>query len=143
MRIIAGLIASLVATLAVSVFPLLGPLMGKVVSANAQAAFTQIGFAIVAAVAFGVAFPLLYKLLPGKSDMAKGSYFGLLVWTATIVLVPMTGAYGLTLGLEAPLATLMLYVVYGLLLGIGFQDLSRELIEIDAGPQRKSSQASR
>jgi hypothetical protein len=100
--------------------------MGKAVSVNAQAAFMQIGFAIVAAVALGVSFPLLHKLLPGTSYIAKGASFGLLAWTATIVLVPITGVrlHGLTLGLEAPLAALILHVVYGLLLGIGFQDLS-------------------
>jgi len=58
--------------------------------------------------------------LPGNGYVSKGMVFGVLAWGLMMVMVmPMAGAgfFGLSLGMMAPVMTLMLHLVYGAVLG--------------------------
>lgn len=63
---------------------------------------------------------------PGSSYLAKGAWFSVGAWLLMmIVAMPMAGAgfFGMSIGIMAPLATLVLHLVYGFVLGPVFGKL--------------------
>jgi len=82
---------------------------------------------MIGTVLWGVLFALLGKALPGGGYVSKGLSFGVLAWALMMVMVmPMAGAgfFGLSLGVMAPVMTLMLHLVYGAALGGVYGKLS-------------------
>jgi len=82
---------------------------------------------MIGTVLWGVLFALLGKALPGGGYVSKGLSFGVLAWVLMMVMVmPMAGAgfFGLSLGIMAPVMTLMLHLVYGAVLGGVYGKLS-------------------
>ncbi len=81
---------------------------------------------LIGTVAWGGLFAIIGKSLPGDSYIIKGLLFGILAWVLMMVMVmPMAGAgfFGLSLGMMAPVMTLMLHLVYGAVLGGVFAKL--------------------
>jgi len=75
---------------------------------------------MIGSVLWGGLFALIGKSLPGSSYVSKGMVFGILAWGLMMVMVmPMAGAgfFGLSLGMMAPVMTLMLHLIYGAVLG--------------------------
>jgi len=75
---------------------------------------------MIGTVVWGVLFALIGKSLPGNGFIVKGLSFGVLAWMLMMVMVmPMAGAgfFGLSLGMMAPVITLILHLVYGAVLG--------------------------
>ncbi|MFC3477298.1 DUF6789 family protein [Halobacterium litoreum] len=90
-------------------------------------ALTLAAFALLFAVAWPLFFAAVTWGLPGQSGIAHGVAFAVVLWTGYAV----TAAYGIgfggeTLAGDAPLlaATFVAYVVYGVVLGGGYDFLA-------------------
>lgn len=82
---------------------------------------------LIGTVLWGVLFALLYGRLPGSGPIAKGVVFSIGAWVLMMVLpMPMAGAglFGLKMGIMAPVMTLVLHVIWGVVLGWVFGALS-------------------
>ncbi len=82
---------------------------------------------VIGALAWGLGFVVLYRFLPGSSDVAKGIALGVAAWVMMmLVVMPMAGAglFGLKMGMVAPVMTLMLHVIYGAVLGFVYSKLA-------------------
>ena len=78
-------------------------------------------------IGYGIVLSWVEKLLPGNATV-KGMILGTLGWLMMMVAVmPMAGAgmFGLNMGVMAPIATLMLHLIFGAVLGFTYQKLSK------------------
>ncbi|MHB1676190.1 MAG: DUF6789 family protein [Sulfuriferula sp.] len=69
---------------------------------------------------WGIAYAMLYRVLPSSTPWLKGVIFGIGAWLMMMVVVmPMAGAgiFGANFGMTAPVMTLMLHIIYGATLG--------------------------
>lgn len=125
-----GMIAGLAATAVISLLMLMKTAMGlmpelNVISMlssmmNSSAAMGWMAHFVIGTVAFGGLFALIESKLPGGALWLKGVIFGIGAWVLMMLAVmPMAGAgvFGMTLGIGAPLMTLMLHAIYGAVLG--------------------------
>ena len=90
---------------------------------------------MIGALAWGLGFVAVSRMLPGKTDVAKGISFGVVAWVMMMVAVmPMAGAgiFGLKMGMMAPMMTLMLHVIYGAVLGLVYGKLGAEKATVAA-----------
>lgn len=88
---------------------------------------------IIGSLLWGFGFAALYPRIPGRSMAAKGATLGVLAWLSmTIIIMPMAGVglMGLNISLMAPVLTLMLYLIFGLVLGTSFVRIYSELSSI-------------
>ncbi len=123
--ILAGLVATAVLSAimimkqAMGVMPLLNPI--GMISGMLHAPLA-VGWAMhlmIGVVLWGVLYAVVSPLLPGRPWL-RGAEFATGAWLIMmIVLMPMAGAgaFGLKIGMVAPLATLMLHWIYGAVLG--------------------------
>jgi hypothetical protein len=75
---------------------------------------------MIGVVGYGLSFAVLVDRLPAQNRVAQGMALGFGGWVMMMVaLMPMAGAglFGLALGVMAPMATLMLHLVFGAILG--------------------------
>ncbi len=131
-----GMMAGFVATIALSVLMVLKGMMGlmphlNVIHMLARMAHGYMGMPatpalgwvlhfLIGSVVWGLAFAFLFSRLPGASAVIKGLVFGVLAWLLMMILpMPMAGAgfFGLKMGLMAPVMTLILHLIYGVVLG--------------------------
>jgi len=131
-----SMIAGFVATVVLSVFMVIKMKMGVMPDLNVIKMMTTMAHGMlgtpavpivgwvmhfmIGTVVWGVLFALIGKSLPGGGYVSKGLSFGVLAWVLMMVMVmPMAGAgfFGLSLGIMAPVMTLMLHLVYGAVLG--------------------------
>jgi len=127
-----GMLSGFVATIALSVMMLAKGAMGAmpqldvVEMLSSMMGMPQVLLSgwmahfIIGTVVWGVLFALLVPKLPSSSYTVKGIVFGILVWGLMMIFVmPMAGAglFGLALGPMASVATLVLHIVYGAVLG--------------------------
>jgi len=131
-----SMIAGFVATVVLSVLMVIKMKMGVMPELNAIKMMTTMAHGMlgtpavpivgwimhfmIGTVVWGVLFALIGKSLPGSGYVSKGLTFGVLAWVLMMVMVmPMAGAgfFGLSLGMMAPVMTLMLHLVYGAVLG--------------------------
>ncbi len=78
---------------------------------------------IVGTIIFGIIFGAWNHLVPGKTELGKGLWFGIIVWLLSMIVVsPIAGAgfFGANLGIEAPIATFVLHLIYGAVLGYSY-----------------------
>ncbi len=78
-----------------------------------------VGHFFIGTVVWGILYAWLRKRLPGAA-IVKGLIFGLLAWLVMmIVFMPLAGHgfFGLAIGWVAPVATLILHLVFGAVLG--------------------------
>jgi hypothetical protein len=126
----AGLVAGFIATVVLSAMMVIKGMMGVMPELDVAAmigimmgASIAIGWVIhflIGTIAWGGGFALLYGLIPGENAVVKGIGFGVAAWLGMmIVVMPMAGAglFGMTLGIMAPVMTLLLHVVFGAVLG--------------------------
>ncbi|MDQ6957521.1 MAG: hypothetical protein Q9M24_00235 [Mariprofundaceae bacterium] len=131
-----SMVAGFVATIVLSVLMVMKMKMGVMPDLNAIKMMTTMAHGMlgtpavpvvgwmmhfmIGTVLWGVLFAVIGKLLPGSGYVSKGLSFGVLAWVLMMVMVmPMAGAgfFGLSLGMMAPVMTLMLHLVYGAVLG--------------------------
>lgn len=131
-----GLLAGLAATIVLSVLMLGTSAIGLGVDAIEelrQLGATHFGLpdspvvawiahAVIGVVLWGLVFAGTYETWPGAPAL-KGAMFALMIWLLTMsMFMPMVGAgfFGTSIGLAAPVTTLVLYLVFGVVLGAVF-----------------------
>lgn len=65
-------------------------------------------------------------LIPGKTQLAKGILLSIAAWLLMMLMVmPMASAgfFGMTLGIMAPMATLIMHLIFGAVLGYAYAKL--------------------
>jgi hypothetical protein len=131
-----AVLAGFIATIVLSAFMLAKASMGLMPDMNAIKMLTNmahgmigtpaspvVGWIIhflIGTILWGVLFGLLAEILPGRHYAARGMVFSIGAWVLMMVLVmPLAGAglFAAKLGLGAPIATLVLHLIYGAVLG--------------------------
>jgi hypothetical protein len=136
MNIKAGLISGFIATLVLSAIMVLKAKMGLMPDLNAIKMLARMlhgplimGWAahfMIGVVAWGILFALLVDKLPG-GVISSAIVFSIGAWLAMMLgPMPMAGAglFGLHIGIMAPVATLVLHLIWGLVLGISYKRLA-------------------
>lgn len=142
-RYMKGVIGGFIATVVLSALMILKAKMGllpamNVVKMLAGMAHAHLGIAAsplvgwvmhfaIGTLLWGLLFALFYPRLPGGGAVARGAAFSVGAWALMMVLVmPMAGAgvLGLKLGIMAPIMTLVLHLIWGVVLGAVYAALS-------------------
>ena len=146
-----GLVAGFVATFVTSALILMKNATGKLPDVHilktwsallgepTHAAVGWLAHIVVGVVVGGIAFALLSQRLPTRSFAIKGVIFGILMWLVMMfVVMPLAGAgvFATHQSGLAPVATLALYVIYGLVLG----NFYRSGLDDPATPGKPSAQ---
>ncbi|PKL95824.1 MAG: hypothetical protein CVV18_04005 [Gammaproteobacteria bacterium HGW-Gammaproteobacteria-8] len=126
-----GIIAGLVATIVLSVLMYMKGMMGvmpelDIISMLAgkmggSAMMGWVAHFMIGALAYGLGFAIIGGKLPGGSSAVRGIVLGIIGWLMMmVVLMPMMGAgmFAMNMGMMAPVATLMLHVIFGAVLGL-------------------------
>lgn len=138
-----GIFAGFVATIALSILMVTKGMIGIMPQLNAIKMLSTMahGFMgmpmmpligwglhfIIGSVLWGILFSILFEGIPGTSPHIKGLLFGTAAWLLMMIAVmPMAGAgiFGFHLGIGAPIATLVLHWVYGMMLGAVYGKLA-------------------
>jgi len=149
----AGIVSGLIATVVLSILMLLKAGMGLMPDVNAIKMLTGIAHnlagtpqtplvgwllhAIIGVVLWGLLFAALYDRLPTSSGWSKGIVFSIGAWLLMMLIpMPMAGAglFGLAIGVPAPIATLVLHIIFGAVLGASYQKLSGGTADRDESP---------
>ena len=127
-----GIFAGFIATIVLSLLMIMKAMMGMMPNLNVIAMLTHMSGAssplvgwvmhfMIGSVVWGGLFALLYDRIPGGSALMKGIVFGVGAWLLMMVMVmPMAGAglFGMNFGMAAPVMTLMLHIIFGMVLGL-------------------------
>ena len=125
-----GIAAGFVATVVLSAMMLIKHYMGlmpeldpiAMITAMAGASSPAVGWIghfVIGSIFWGIGFAVVCPYLPGPFWL-RGTIFAVAAWLVMMIaLMPMAGAglFGLGLGMTIPVATLVLHVVFGLVLG--------------------------
>jgi hypothetical protein len=87
-----------------------------------------IGHFVLGTIAWGTIYAAIQASLPG-TPVVRGLIFGALAWLEMmIVFMPLAGhgLFALSLGPQATVATLVLHLVYGAVLGVACAKLAHE-----------------
>jgi hypothetical protein len=141
-NIIKGIIAGFVATVVLTLFMMLKKTLGVMPELDPvhmiEMMVTQkmgiepniiIGWVLhfgIGSVAWGAGFVILNDILPGSGQIVKGIAMGLAAWLLMMVAtMPMAGAgfFGMSMGVMAPILTLILHIIFGVALGFTFKKL--------------------
>lgn len=79
---------------------------------------------LIGSVLWGLAFLALIPVLPGKTPVPKALSFSVLAWLLMmLVLMPLAGQglFALHIGIPAAIATLVLHLIWGAVLGLIYQ----------------------
>lgn len=136
MNIKTGLISGFVATVVLSILMVAKAKMGvmpelnaiKMLAGmmNAPLIMGWVAHFMIGTVVWGVLFTLLVDKLPGGA-LSSAIVFAIGAWLMMMIgPMPMAGAglFGLKLGIMAPVATLMLHVIWGIVLGLTYSKLT-------------------
>ena len=128
-----GIIAALVATIVLTVLMLLKGMMGMMPELNVAAmlgdqmggsiAMGWVAHFVIGVIIYGLVFANLRGVLPGGSNLVKGIVLAIIGWLIMmIVLMPMMGAgmFAMSMGMMAAVATLVLHIIFGLVLGLTY-----------------------
>lgn len=137
-----GLIAGFIATVALSALMLLKANLGlfpklnainmqwnllhRFFDAPAQPMTGWISHFVIGTVLWGGIFGGFNKMLPGRTELAKGVALSIGAWFLMMVIVmPLAkaGFFGMRLGLAAPIVTLALHIIFGIVLGFTYAKL--------------------
>lgn len=137
-RLGAGLIAGVGATAVLSGLMLAKSAMGLLPELDVIAMISQMtglgmgaawGLHFAIGAVWGILFALVAPMVPGSGCWLRGAIFSAAPWLAMMLLMmPMAGAglLGLSLGIAAPLMTLMLHLVFGAVMGAAYGILARQ-----------------
>ena len=81
----------------------------------------------IGAVAWGGGLAVLNDSLPGSGQIAKGLAMGMAAWLLMMIgLLPLSGSglFGMSMGIMAPVLTLVLHIVFGVALGFTYGKLT-------------------
>src|SRR6516164_5974351 len=139
-----GMVAGFIATVVLSVLMLTKQQMGLVPQLNPiedivhvadhltgmtlPLPFGWIGHFVLGTVAWGIIYAALQASLPG-APVVKGLIFGALAWLAMMIFfTPLAGdgLFALSLGPQATVATLVLRLIYGAVLGVAYAKVAHE-----------------
>ena len=130
MNIVKGILGGIVATAVLSGLMLMKSAMGVMPQLDViQMLSTMMGVSTAVAwmVHFGIGamwgalFALAYRVIPGGTAVVKGMLLLTGAWLVMMIMVmPMAGAglFGMHMGLMAPMMTLVLHLVFGVVLGL-------------------------
>ncbi|MBE0509850.1 MAG: DUF2938 family protein [Chromatiales bacterium] len=139
-KMLAGMIAGLAATVVLSVLMVVKGMMGLMpdvdviqMLAKQMSSGTAMGWVahfMIGVVGYGIVYARLFSKLPFGGHALRGLVLGVAGWLAMmLMLMPMMGAglFGLQMpsGMMAPVATLMLHAIFGVVLGLVFAKLAR------------------
>lgn len=136
--LVKGIIAGLVATVVLSILMVLKKQMGMLpemdvikMLAGMAGGTALIGWLMhfIIGSGYGVAYSLLHGTLPG-SAIIKGIVLGVIGWLIMmLLLMPVMGAgsFGMHFGMMAPVATLILHVIFGAVLGGTYKVLTGQV----------------
>lgn len=130
-NILKGMVAGFVATVVLSGLMVIKSMIGLMPELDVIAMLTRmmgasspatgwIAHFATGTVVWGGLFARLDPNLPGDSHWLKGIAFGVGAWLLMMIAVmPMAGAgfFGMSLGMMAPVMTLVLHIVFGAVLG--------------------------
>lgn len=131
-----GIVAGLIATVVLSILMVMKNSMGMLpemdiikMLAGMMGGAAIMGWAahFMVGAGYGAAFSLFHHKLPGSTLLIKGIVLGVIGWLVMMVmLMPMMGAgfFGLSFGMMAPVATLMLHMIFGAVLGVSYNMLA-------------------
>ena len=141
-NIIKGIIAGFVATIVLTLFMMVKKTMGVMPELDPVHMIAEmvtqkmgiepniiIGWVLhfgIGSVAWGAGLVILNDILPGSGQIVKGIAMGLAAWLLMMVAtMPMAGAgfFGMSMGVMAPILTLILHIIFGLALGFTFKKL--------------------
>lgn len=138
-KLVNGIVAGLIATAVLSVLMVMKGLMGLMPDVNVVAMLAKqmgtgasIGWA--AHVMIGVGYGIFYAVVFGDvnvgSPLVRGIALGMIGWLVMmVILMPVmdAGLFGLQMpsGMLVPVATLMLHVIFGAVLGLVYAKISR------------------
>ena len=126
-----GIVAGFVATIVLSAIMLMKQSMGLMpeldpiamiagMAGASSPAVGWIGHFVIGSVFWGAGFAIVSPYLPGPYWL-RGTTFAVGAWLMMmIVMMPIAGAgpFGLSLSMMVPVASLVLHVVFGLVLGV-------------------------
>jgi len=131
-----GMVAGFAATVVLSMIMYMKGTMGLMPELNviamlagmmkSSATLAWLAHFMIGTVIWGVLFAMIHEKLPGSGTIMKGIVFGVGAWLIMMIAVmPMAGAgaFGMKLGMMAPVMTLMLHAVFGGVLGGVFAKL--------------------
>lgn len=135
--ILNGMIGGLVATIVLSLIMAVKSKMGVMPDLNVikmlagqMGGGLALGWAahfVIGIVVYGVALAGINSVLPGKSGLAYGIVLGIAGWLVMMVaLMPMVGAgfFAMGMGMMATVATLILHLIFGAVLGLVYGKLA-------------------
>ncbi len=126
-----GMVAGFVATAVLSGLMVMKSMMGLMPELDVIAMLTKmmgasspvtgwVAHFVIGTLVWGSLFAWVDPNLPGGSHWLKGILFGVGVWLLMMIAVmPMAGAgfFGMSLGMMAPVMTLVLHIIFGAVLG--------------------------
>lgn len=140
-----GIIAGLVATIVLSILMFLKGMMGVMPELNVIAMLASkmggnmmmgwVAHFVIGAIVYGLAFANLNGVLPGGSNLVKGMVLGIIGWLVMMVaIMPMMGAgmFAMNMGMMAAVATLMLHIIFGLVLGLSYDKIGADKADASA-----------
>lgn len=136
MNIRAGLISGLAATVVLSLIMIMKAGMGIMPQLNAikmlagmmhaPLAMGWVAHFVIGTVIWGLLFAALVDKLPG-SKVQSALLFSIGAWVLMMIgPMPMAGAglFGMNIGIMAPVATLVLHLIWGVVLGLTYSKLT-------------------
>lgn len=147
-----GMLAGLAATVVLSALMVMKAMIGvmpaldlpKMIAGMMGSPDTPVlGWAIhfmIGVVGYGIVMALLNEPLPGASPTWHGVVIAFVGWLIMmIVLMPMAGAglFGMSMGVMAPVMTLVLHLIFGAVLGWTYGKLRTTSSQVDVPGMRR------
>lgn len=130
----AGLLAGFVATAALSAVMVMKSAMGIMPKLDViqmlagmtggSLALAWVAHFMIGTLAWGGAYGVFYRQIPGNGPVVKGLMLGLVAWGMMMIAVmPVAGGglFGMGMGMVAPVMTLALHLMFGAVLGLVYQ----------------------
>jgi len=143
MNIKAGIISGFVATIVLSIIMVIKTKMGvmpelnaiKMLAGmmNAPLVMGWVAHFIIGTLVWGILFAMLVNKLPGNI-ITSAILFSIGAWLMMMIgPMPMAGAglFGLKLGIMAPVATLMLHIIWGVVLGLVYKRVTSQKVHLE------------
>lgn len=132
-----AIIAGFIATVVLSIIMVIKAVLGFMPGFNAielihgitggPLVLGWVGHFVIGALLWGTFFALLYGALPGANPLTKALVFSVMAWLAMmLIFMPVAGAgfFGLAIGLPVIVATLVLHLIWGAVLGLSYARLT-------------------